>query len=332
MRYSLALLLLAAPVYAQYAPVSPVGGPQQPAVSVAPPALQAVATPLLDDRLTMKLPVGMQLATRPVAIQGADPAGRNEARAELAIGQTRFAVMVEELYASAPADLVATVATMAKGEKPEPIVVPSGLKIVGFQPQHGPPPGETNLIYAAWVVHPDGHVLQLGFLLSSAAMPSRAQWVALAQQVLQTIAAGPRKLELAGGEHTFPGIGTDRLVLNLKPGWTTSTSPGPDFTVYHLRKVGPLATPQPTCGIYVGGHPNPFRQRVNGQGTTAPGVLLGQRADWFSFVGPKGEHTTEAIVAHPLQTSLWVHVFCTAPSEDELKPARASVDTLRVVR
>jgi len=185
-----------------------------------------------------------------------------------------------------------------------------------------------------YVASGDHSVQLLSFYVNPDGIADLAGFMALVRQIAASATAGKRQLAFAAKDHEFRGAGTDKLVISAPEGFVSTTQDGPDFSVYRLREVGDLGGAARSCGIYLGGHPS-YQHKQAGIADTnvknVAGKVLGTTATWHSW-SDGSRFTIEAIVPHPLQSSLVVHTFCTAPTEGGLDALRKIAETLRVKR
>jgi len=300
----------------------------------AEPKLATAPTPVLSDHLTLTLAQGMRIEARGHSIMAADASAEHETRGVLDVGKGRFVMMAYELFAAPGADFKASVDANLNAQgvtaKLEAIALPAPL--VGFGATvTATGKDEANLIYMAYVASGDHSVQLVAFYVNPDGFTADAAgFTTLAKKMSMSIRAGKRALDVKAKDHKFRGAGTDKLVVSAPDGWVSSTQDGPDFSVYHLRKMVDLgASDSPSCGIYIGGHPS-FQHTQAGvpdaKVTQVPGKLLGTTTSWHEWTN--GRTMSEAIVEHPLQKSLRVHVFCSASGD--LTPLRKIAETLRV--
>lgn len=304
-----------------------------PAMTFAAPADTKLAprAPLLGDRLTISLPVTMKVIPRRASIMSAESSGEDETRGVLDAGKARFVMMAYELYALAGADPKATIEADFKSAgytgTLAPLALPKPLVGYGHTPATVTKDKEANLAYAAWIVNGDGTLQFLAFYVNKdgAADPKdAASWSALASKVTATLAGGKRALASKAGDRALEG-----LAITVPDGWVMAAQPGPDFAVYHLRKLVPLGSKMPTCGIYLGHHASPqyAQQDAKVTPTKSPGTLFGAKVEWMTW-SANGRWTTEVLGKHPAGPDT-VHVFCSAGSEPELADLRKLAATLR---
>lgn len=299
-----------------------------PAMATAEPKLSSTSSPVLGDRLTVKLPDGMKIVPRRASIMSAENSGEDETRGMLDDGSARFVMMAYELYALAGTDAKATVEADFKGAgytgTLEPIALTKPIVGFGHTPATVTKDKEANLVYAAWIVNGDSTLQFVAFYVNPAGAAKAASWSALAKKVAATIGGGKRTLASKAGDRTL-----ESLQMTVPDGWVMAAQPGPDFAVYHFRKLVPLGSKMPTCGVYLGHHASLQYTQQEAKVTPAkvPGTLFGAKVDWMTW-SLNGRWTTEVIGKHPSGPDT-VHVFCSAGSEAELADLRKLVTTLR---
>ncbi len=300
----------------------------------AEPKLATTPTPVLSDHLQLTLAQGMRVEARGHSIMAAEASPEHETRGVLDVGKGRFVMMAYELFAAPSGDFKAAVGANLKAQG-----IPANIEALalaapragGFVPVTATGKDEANLIAMAYVASADHSVQLLAFYVNPDGFADAAGFTALAKKMAASTRAGKRTLDIKAKDHKFRGAGTDKLVVSAPDGWVSSAQDGPDFSVYHLRKIVDLgADDGPSCGIYIGGFPS-FQHTQAGiadaKVTKVAGKLLGTATTWHDW--PDGARTmTEAIVEHPLQKSLHVHVFCSA--RGDLAPLRKIAETLRV--
>lgn len=303
-------------------------------------ALGTERTALLGGRLSVRMPATAKVEQRGRSIMAAPEANEDETRIVLDAGEERLVLMTWELYALSGGDLVkaarAHVAD-AWGKKPgtmklEEFVVAPPLAAVAVIPPRPERKREANLVFTLYVASEDSTVQFLAFYVNSAGAKDILGATKLAMAIAASVSAGSRKLAWKAGPRSFPGADVDRLVIDVPEGFVASIQEGPDFAVYRLRKLAPLGKPGPACAIYLGADPfYQYRQAEErpDKVTTLKGKLLGRNVVWQNW-SQAGRTTTEAIVLHPKEKELSVHVFCSAGTEEEVATLRTMAETLRV--
>lgn len=299
--------------------------------------LSTTRTPVLGDHLSLLLPATIKMEQRRPSIMAAEASQEDETRGVFDSGSSRLVFMAYELYATPTSDFkaavtrdVAQVGDAAKSAVVTPITLPAPL--TGFAAKLAPDGKQgANLIYIAYVASADHSVQQLAFYLNPQGMADVASYQAAAEAIVKSIVPGKRKIELAARDHKFRGAGTDKLVISAPANITSSSQDGPDFSVYRLREVAELGAASPSCGIYLGGHPS-YQHKQVGIADSAvkniPGKLLGQSITWHAW--SQATNMIEAMVDHPKQKGLVVHVFCSADKPARLDDMRKMAETLRV--
>lgn len=297
-------------------------------------------TALLGGRLSVKMPATAKVAPRGRNIMAAPEANEDETRIVLDAGEERLVLMTWELYALSGGDLEKAARVHladAWGKKPgtvklEKFVVASPLAAVAVIPPCPDRKREANLVFTLYVASEDGTVQFLAFYVNSAGAKGIVGATKLAQAIAASVSAGSRKLAWKAGPRSFPGVDVDRLVIDVPEGFVASVQEGPDFAVYRLRKLAPLGKLGSVCGIYLGHHPSYQYEQAEERPdkvTTLKGKLLGRNAVWQNW-SQAGRTTSEAIVLHPKEKELSVHVFCSAGTGEEVATLRTMAETLRV--
>lgn len=299
-----------------------------PTLAAADPKLSTSPSPLLGDRLTAKLPQGMKVVPRRASIMSAESSGEDETRGMLDDGKARFVMMAYELYALAGTDPKATIEADFKRAgytgKLEPLALPKPLVGFGHAPATVTKDKEANVAYAAWIANGDGTLQFIAFYVNPDGAAKGASWSALGKQVASSITKGKRTLASKAGDRTL-----DALMITVPDGFVMAAQPGPDFAVYHFRKLVQLGAQMPSCGVYLGHHASPqyAQQDAKVTPTKTPGTLFGAKADWMTW-SLGGRWTTEVIGKPPAGPDT-AHVFCSAGSEAELADLRKLAATLR---
>lgn len=285
-------------------------------------------TQLLGDHLSATLPADMKIVPRRASVMAAENSGEDETRGMLDDGKARFVMMAYETYSLAGSDVKAAVeADFKRGGhtgKLDALALPKPLVGFGHAPATVGKSAEANLAYAAWIASGDGSVQFVAFYVNPDGAAQGASWSALGKKIAATIAPGKRTLAPKAGDKTL-----DDLIVTVPDAWIVSAQPGPDFTVFHLRKLAVLGTDAPTCGVYIGGHPSRQHSQQDSKAKTATtsGKLFGAKVDWTTWT-EGGRSSTEALAKHPNGREM-VHVFCSAPTEPELADLRKLAETLR---
>lgn len=282
-------------------------------------------TSLLGDHLSVTMPQGM--AARRASIMAAESASEDETRGMLDDGKARFVMMSYELYVKAGKDFQAAVVADAKRQKltaaPVPLALPKPLVGFAIEPEVTTD-AEANLVYLAWVSGDDGTVQRLAYYVNPEGAKQGSKWAQLAKRVTASLKPGKRVLTSKAGERAL-----GELKITLPEPWVTSTQPGPDFTVFHLRQLAVLGEPSPSCGIYVGTNPSMQYEQQEAKVTPKPvaGKLFGAKVDWQAWE-QGGRQQLEVIAKIPSGEAL-AHVFCNAASTAEVESLRKLMETLR---
>lgn len=286
-------------------------------------------TPLLGGRLSIRAPAGAALEPRAHGIMAAPASTMEESRVVLVPGDgeyARFVLMATETFATVdpPPSAAALAAYLPSQATRGEVTLADGAvatEFVGTAPAADRP----LLVYGALVPMPDHTLIELDYYVMPADADDRAAWAAQARALTQTVRRGDRALERVARTLTFEGLAVDApadVVLTAQP--------GPDFAVYKLRALGPLAAPPAMAGVYLGGWPS-YQHAQAGIADAAitreAGALLSQPVEWHRWVDGDVE-VREAILARGDHDA--VHAFRIAPATDARAAALdAALATLR---
>ncbi len=295
---------------------------------------------LLGGRLSVRMPAVAKVEPRRHSIMAAPASNEDESRVVVDAENERLVLMAYELYAlsggdlekSVRADVTASWHKEAAAVRLERLTLSPPLKAVAVVPLRQEGNSEANLVLGLYVGSGDGTVHYLAFYANPAGARDAAGVEAFCRKIATTVSGGSRRLSSKGGAHRFPGFSDDRLVITVPDGFVPSTQQGPDFSVYRLRKLAPLGQPQAVCGIYLGWHPAYHYRQTNdppGKVTRIKGKLFGREIEWQNWSEADGI-TSEIIVPYPMGEGMFMHVFCTASTAEEIQALRAVAETLRV--
>jgi hypothetical protein len=279
--------------------------------------------PLLSGRLLVRLPEGAKVSARPHSIMAAPGSAEEESRVLLVPGQpfARFVMIVSEVFELGSGDAVADATEFVRADpderyRVEAIAVGPGLRAAAYVPAGRADGDHPSLVLGGLVQTTDASLVSVQFYILPEMRGESDKWRGEAKKILGSFAAGPRKLDAAGGE-TRLALGAEELVLTRPKGYCLTAQPGPDFDVYHLRKLVKAGSPPTTIGVYVGGHPAfQYRQReppVANVGAI-PGTFLGQSTSFSEWQPFPNAQRREAIVK--VSDGTFVHVFVTAAAAD----------------
>ncbi len=136
------------------------------------------------------------------------------------------------------------------------------------------------------------------------------------------------------------GNGAPELSISVPSGYTIQKHKGPDFDVHYVESKNPN---DPSMGIYIGHHPNPFSSQIKGIDTAKEAdVILGQKVEWVLWQGEpegKGSYHCETIIANVFKgmggsgvDGLMIHVFVNGPDQKKVNLLKTSSKSLRVLR
>lgn len=276
------------------------------------PADLSKATPLLGDRLLVKLAPGAQVGARPWGVMGAPTANEQETRVMLgggasagkAPGDEAFVVLARETWQLDPdrvsADRAAGLgsldeeaakflrATYADAAGPagvdvEPVALgdPRVRAYAARPTSPAPRPGaDAALVLALLVAHPDATLQSVGFYVTPGlARASAAGCVAFAERVGATLAVGSRALELGAGRRALSPVSpTEAVGLTLPADWVVVHDRGPDFDTWRAIPMRPLGRFAGQVVVSIDPYPD---RSVPPEATLAePGTLLGKAVTW----------------------------------------------------
>ncbi len=136
------------------------------------------------------------------------------------------------------------------------------------------------------------------------------------------------------------GNGAPELSISVPSGYTVERHKGPDFDVHY---IGSKNRDNPSMGIYIGHHPNPFSSQKKGIETKKEAdVILRQNVEWKLWQGKEDGKTSyhrEAIVKEAFKgmggggvAGLMIHVFVKGPDQKEVNLLKTSAKSLRIVQ
>ncbi len=267
----------------------------------------------LGGRLRVWMPEGARVEARKANLMAAAAPVEEESRLVFDDGPARLVVMAYEELRTAGDDFERAV--RAEVEKPSKEGA-ARLSVAPFTPRGGGLKGlkvvpsallgtDALLARAAFVWQTDGTVQYVAVYLNPEAAKREARFVELADQILDSLAAGGKVLDLAGGPRRV-AIGAEEAAVTLPPSFVMTQAQGPDFTVYRLRKVGRFGQPGAGMGVYAGDYPS--RQHTQRESDAkvveSKGHLLGREIVWMSWTAHEEGATadsrwSEAIVEVP---------------------------------
>jgi hypothetical protein len=135
------------------------------------------------------------------------------------------------------------------------------------------------------------------------------------------------------------GNGAPELRICVPLGYTVEKHKGPDFDVHY---VGSKYPNDPSIGIYIGHHPNPFSSQKKGIETKKEGdAILGQKVEWILWEEKQDGKTTyycETIIKEAFRGmggsgvgGLMIHVFIKGPDQRQVYSFKTSARSMRIV-
>lgn len=303
--------------------------------------LSPQATPLLGDRLRIRLPEGFELEPREVSVMAAQKPQEFESRAVFVQGERRLMLVAYELFQTAGPDFQDVLQRTEREVGASSLVEcelikdQDSLKVYLSSGPAEEVDDNAVLVSSAWTVSPDGTVQYLAGYANPLAVAGVAdvdEVRKLFSSVLQTLEPGLTTLE-AGPRVQSLALDSERASasVRLPEGWVHTLQPGPDFFVHRLRKLSPYATPSVTISLYVGDHPAYFFEQSGSEAESGRGRVLGQRAEWFQSADDDRLLREAIRPARELDDHTMFHLILTGPTEEALEEAQAIADTLKLV-
>jgi len=136
------------------------------------------------------------------------------------------------------------------------------------------------------------------------------------------------------------GNGAPELSISVPSEYTVEKHKGPDFDVNYIESKN---ANDPSMGIYIGHHPNPFSSQKQGIETKKEAdVILGQKVEWIRWQEEKDGKTSyhsETIVKGAFKemggsgvAGLMIHVFMNGPDQKQGNLLKASAKSLRIAK
>jgi hypothetical protein len=136
------------------------------------------------------------------------------------------------------------------------------------------------------------------------------------------------------------GNGAPELRISAPLGYTLQKHKGPDFDVHYITSKN---ANDPSIGIYMGHHPNPFSAQMKGIETVKEAdVILCQKTEWISWQEKQDGKTiyhSETIIADVFRemegggvAGLRIHVFIKGSDQKEINLLKTSARSLRMVK
>jgi hypothetical protein len=276
-------------------------------------------------------------------------------------GEERLVIMATELFELGGADPDRGVRASVAAEftppplKVEPLQLSSQqLKAWAVFPSSIDRSRSAILLLSVYVLHPDGFMQLLNLYVNPPAASGTGcsglarvvgagnlpqapgelpTCTALVHAIATTLEAGPRRIDSAGGERKLTGqYGNDTFFVKVPAGTGISAQTGHDFTVHRVRLPVDLGEPQPSLGIYVGGHPS-YQYTQNDAKvslTRKPGKVFGKDISWQVWPTSPKSIMAEVIVEHPQSKNARIHLFASAADEKALAPLLDIAASLRL--
>lgn len=287
---------------------------------------------ILDGRLSLRVPVHAAIEPRRDSVMAATPAAQAETRVVYRAGARKLVVMAYELFARESEtdfvpSLTAHLESWGLDEYDTGELELNGMQTFQLGVREPDVERETVFLRAMFVRHSDGGIIAVYAFVDQEGATDLDAARGLINAVFTTVAEGRRQLDLAARQVTLGADEAERLTLELRDGMCVTSDVGPDFVVYRIRRIGRLSDQLGELGIYFGGAPN--RHTFEGELSKVRTRLFGERLEWERYtVGTA--ISEQAYVAHPRAEDVTLHVWVTAPNEDEHKLLHAILVTLTV--
>jgi hypothetical protein len=289
---------------------------------------------VLGGRLTVRMPERARIEARPHDIMSAPETEEHETRVVFDAGQERLAFMVHETFAFVGEDFEKDVrgwVSKWKGKyRVEPVQPPTkGLKAVAVIPVDLPDhtrSDDATFVEGFFVESNDRTIQSLDVYVNAAAEKDLQGCKAIARQILLSVAAGTRRLQLAAGERRLFAFSKDSEISIMVPANTVATKEvGPDFLVHRLIVLERLGADSGHIGIYVGNHPDFEPGAKKGEG-----MMFGKKVAWHSFEQGGG---MQALCELPVpgESHLSAHVWVQAPRVNQLQALKQAAESMKLV-
>ena len=211
-----------------------------------------------------------------------------ETRAVVDAGPQRMVIMAYELFRVASDDVERRISEQFKrnGEKIRlrPWELPSGLKAYAFFPESATRDEVANLVMGVYLIRSDQTIQQVAIYVNPEGAQASAKASILARAICATLAEGKRSLNQASGERELMAVSPQKSMLVTVPnGYVTTRQDGPDFSVYHIRKLVMFGEEAMSIGVYLGDYPS----GQTGYTRRETGRLFEREIEWSEGVGQR---------------------------------------------
>ena len=292
-------------------------------------------TELLAGRLTLRLPPEARIKAMSHGLMSAPASQAEETRAVVDAGPQRMVIMAYELFSLASDDVERRISEQFKrnGEKIRlrPWELPSGLKAYAFFPESATRDEVANLVMGVYLIRSDQTIQQVAIYVNPEGAQASAKASILAGAICATLAEGKRSLNQASGERELMAVSPQKSMLVTVPnGYVTTRQDGPDFRVYHIRKLVMFGEEAMSIGVYLGDYPS----GQTGYTRRETGRLFEREIEWSEeMANENGESSIDddAIVplAYPGLPS-YADVFLHAGDVAGMQELKTTAATLRI--
>lgn len=293
---------------------------------------------VMGGRLSMHVPAKAQIKPFAVGVMAAQPSSTEATRIVLDSGKKRMVIVTGETYRRAGKDFEQA---LGRGDGSNFTIAPlkaAGVKLAfALTPKHPEADPEAFMLLSVSAVNSDDTVVNVSFYINPPAMAESKACQALSLAIAKTITAGNKPLQDTAGERRMSGYLAGDLVTTVPGGYVLSQQQGPDFVVYHLRKVHPYGVEaDSSLGIYLGWAPNQLPTATGATLTKENGRLLGHNVTWYREREIGTDHLNQDETLLTLepggkdQPPIQMHVFANSYDAKDIRELRSIADSLRL--
>lgn len=245
----------------------------------------ASAADLLGGRLTVRLPPGAKVEPLTPYIMSAPAAEAEETRVELDAGSQRMVIMTYELFCLASEGIEQRISEEFIQEHFKatlrPLALPPPLKAYVYFPQSPTQNEEANFVMGVYLIRSDSTMQQIAVHVNPEGARESAQASGLAVAICATLREGKRPMNTKAGDRELGAYSKEKAALITVPdGYVVTLQSGPDFVVYHVRKLVKFEESPMSIGVYFGDFPS----RRDGYSRKENVNLFGKNVDWYEKV------------------------------------------------
>ncbi len=167
-----------------------------------------------------------------------------------------------------------------------------------FTPSEPDVVGQSLNLLDADIALPDDTIVRVQMQTYAAGVRDFGACATLARRIFDTLALGPRALDLSAGTRTFEVFGT-HYTVDVPADWTVVTQRGPDFTTIYIRELVTMGDTPPRLILTFGASGGDIDSTP---GRAVHGTFLGRATDWTEYAAPSGDPSRRVLVARALVT------------------------------